>query len=130
MAEKNVTTLVALVEQSSQELCDLYRKAANLDAKTVLEGGHNNQAHGSIQFYMVCWFRKTHYFTLIKAKYILLKLFVITIKGNKMRKTETTLSSGSFSPSVKLAKMDIRLLSSFLLFTALMFQVSLYITFK
>lgn len=42
MAEKNVTMLVVLVEQSSRELCDLYRKAANSDVKTVLEGGHNN----------------------------------------------------------------------------------------
>lgn len=42
--EKNVTMLVALVERSSQELCDLYRKAANLDLKSVLEGGHNNHS--------------------------------------------------------------------------------------
>lgn len=43
MVEKNVTMLVALVEQSSQELCDLYRKADNF----VLEGGHNNQVQKS-----------------------------------------------------------------------------------
>lgn len=49
MAEKNVTMLVALVEHSSQELCDLHRKAANLDDKTVLEGGHNKQVQKSIQ---------------------------------------------------------------------------------
>lgn len=45
VAEKNVTMLVATVEPSSQELCDLYRKATNLDVKTVSEGGHNNQVH-------------------------------------------------------------------------------------
>lgn len=50
VAEKNVTMLVALVEQSSQELCDLYRKAANLDVKIVLVGGHNNHVQQSVQF--------------------------------------------------------------------------------
>lgn len=42
--------LAALVEESSQELCDLYSKAANLDVKTVLEGGHNNQVQKSTQY--------------------------------------------------------------------------------
>lgn len=46
---KNVTTLVAPVVQSSLELCDLYRKEANLNVKTILEGGHVNQVHRSIQ---------------------------------------------------------------------------------
>ena len=56
VAEKNVTKLVALVEQSSQELCDLHRKTANLDLITVLEVGHNNQVHMSIQDgYMLHW---------------------------------------------------------------------------
>lgn len=43
MAAKNVTVLVAVAEHNSQELADLYRKTANLDVKTVLEGGHNSQ---------------------------------------------------------------------------------------
>lgn len=46
---KNVTTLVAPVVQSSLELCDLYRKEANLNVKAILEGGHVNQVHRSIQ---------------------------------------------------------------------------------
>lgn len=33
--EKNVTTLEELVVHGSQELCDLHRKASNLDDKTV-----------------------------------------------------------------------------------------------
>ena len=47
---ENVTMLAALVEESSQELCDLYSKAVNLDVKTVLEGGHNNQVQKSTQY--------------------------------------------------------------------------------
>lgn len=52
MAEKNVTMLVALVKQSSQELNDLYRKAANLDVKMVLECGQDNQVQKS---YIMVW---------------------------------------------------------------------------
>lgn len=48
MAEKNVTVLVAPVELSSPELCDLYSKEANLDVETALECGHDNQAHQRI----------------------------------------------------------------------------------
>ena len=55
---KNVTMLVAPVEQSSQELCDLYRKAANLDVKTVLEGGHNNQVQMLHSFHSVLYLKR------------------------------------------------------------------------
>lgn len=89
MAEKNVTVLVALVEHSSQELCDLHRKAANLDSNTVLEGGHNIQVQRSIRFCCVVL--------------------------EKKKKTQLTHwlkpSDFSFSPSVKLAKTNAHLLS-------------------
>lgn len=65
MAEKNVTMLVAAVEPSSQELCDLYRKATNLDVKTVSEGGHNNQVHSGLLSCTVS--ETTQICTLIKA---------------------------------------------------------------
>lgn len=55
---KNVTMLVAPVEQSSQELCDLYRKASNLDVKTVSVGGHNNHIQKSIQCVVFFFFTK------------------------------------------------------------------------
>lgn len=56
MAEKNVMMLVALVEQSSQELHDLYRKVTNFNVKTVLEGGHNNPVDGYTVVYYSCVF--------------------------------------------------------------------------
>lgn len=49
--------LVALAKQSSQELSDLYRKAANLDVKMVLECGHDNQVQKS---YIIVWSVKTN----------------------------------------------------------------------